>query len=123
GARGRAGGGGGRMGPGSPLDAGGGLLKPLLLPFRLGVGGRLGRGRQWVPWLSMRDWLSAVEFLLAHDEITGAVNLVGPGPVRNTEFARALGHVLGRPAIAPIPAFPLRIIVGEFANEAPVRQR
>ncbi len=112
-----------RMRTGFPLDAGGGMLKPLLLPFRLGVGGKLGNGRQWLPWLSMRDWLSAVEFLLANDEIAGPVNLVGPGPVRNSEFARVLGHVLRRPAIVPIPAFALRIAIGEFANEALVSQR
>jgi hypothetical protein len=106
------------MRTGLPLDAGGGLLKPLLLPFRLGIGGRIGGGRQWLPWMSMRDWLAAVSFLLDHDEIAGPVNVVGPAPVRNAEFTRTLGRVLHRPAIAPIPSFALRIVLGEFAVEA-----
>jgi uncharacterized protein len=112
-----------RLRTGMPLDARGGLLKPLLLPFRLGVGGKLGNGRQWMPWISMRDWLSAVEFLLDHDQIAGPVNLVGPNPVRNTEFARALGQVLHRPSLAPVPAFALRVILGQFADEALASQR
>ncbi len=112
-----------RLRTGFPLDASGGLLKPLLLPFRLGVGGRLGSGRQWLPWLSMRDWLSAVEFLLAHPEITGPVNLVGPEPVRNAEFSRALGRVLHRPSLTMVPRFALRVAIGEFANEALAGQR
>jgi uncharacterized protein (TIGR01777 family) len=112
-----------RMRIGLPLDAAGGLLKPLLLPFRLGVGGKLGSGRQWMPWVSMRDWLASVEFLIQHPEITGAVNLVGPHPVRNAEFARVLGHVLRRPALAPVPSFALRVILGGFADEALASQR
>jgi uncharacterized protein (TIGR01777 family) len=108
---------------GLPLDASGGLLKPLLIPFRLGVGGRLGNGRQWMPCLSIRDWLAAIEFLLAHPEITGPVNLVGPEPVRNTDFSRALGRALHRPALAPVPPFALRIVLGAFADEALASQR
>jgi uncharacterized protein (TIGR01777 family) len=111
------------MRTGMPLDAGGGLLKPLLLPFRLGVGGKLGSGRQWMPWVSMRDWLASVEFLIQHPEITGPVNLVGPHPVRNAEFARVLGHVLRRPALAPVPSFVLRVVLGGFAVEALASQR
>jgi uncharacterized protein (TIGR01777 family) len=112
-----------RLRIGLPLDGSGGLLKPLLLPFRLGVGGKLGNGRQWMPWISMRDWLRSVEFLLDHPEITGPVNLVGPAPVRNSEFARVLGHVLHRPSLAPVPTFALRIILGQFADEAVASQR
>jgi uncharacterized protein (TIGR01777 family) len=112
-----------KMRTGMPLDAGGGLLKPLLLPFRLGVGGKLGSGRQWMPWVSMRDWLASVEFLIQHPEITGPVNLVGPHPVRNAEFARVLGHVLRRPALAPVPSFVLRVVLGGFAEEALASQR
>ncbi len=112
-----------RLRTGFPLDAAGGLLKPLLLPFRLGVGGRLAGGRQWMPWLSMRDWLAAVEFLIARREIAGPVNLVGPAPVRNREFARVLAQVLHRPAIVAVPSVALRILVGEFATEALASQR
>ncbi len=108
---------------GFPLDAGGGLLKPLLLPFRLGVGGKLGTGRQWMPCLSMRDWLGAVEFLLDHDDITGPVNLVGPEPVRNVDFAGALGRVLHRPSLFPVPRLALKIVLGDFADEALASQR
>jgi uncharacterized protein (TIGR01777 family) len=111
------------MRTGMPLDAGGGLLKPMLLPFRIGIGGKLGSGRQWMPWVSMRDWLASVEFLIQHPEIAGPANLVGPHPVPNAEFTRVLGHVLRRPAIAPIPPFALRLVLGEFADEALASQR
>lgn len=104
------------------LDAGGGLLKPLLLAFRFGAGGRLGSGRQWMPWISMRDWLSAATFLVAH-EVAGPVDLVGPDPVRNTEFAKVLAAALHRPALVPTPTFALRAVLGEFANEAVASQR
>jgi uncharacterized protein (TIGR01777 family) len=103
---------------GLPLDAGGGLLKPMLLPFRLYVGGKLGDGRQWMPWISLADWLDAVRFLLDHAEVTGPVNVVGPAPARNVEFTAALAAVLHRPAIMPVPRVALRIVLGEFGDEA-----
>jgi hypothetical protein len=103
---------------GFPLHASGGLLKPLLLTFRLFVGGTIGNGRQWMPWMSLEDWLSAVTFLLVREDISGAVNLVGPAPVRYAEFSRAIGRTLHRPAILPIPRIALRVVLGEFANEA-----
>jgi uncharacterized protein (TIGR01777 family) len=112
-----------RLRIGMPLDASGGLLKPLLLPFRLGVGGRLGDGRQWMPWVSMRDWLSTMDFLLARPEIAGAVNLVGPHPVQNREFSAVLGRVLHRPAVTVVPSFALRVILGGLADEALTSQR
>jgi hypothetical protein len=76
-----------------------------------------------MPWLSMRDWLAAVEFLLGRSDITGAVNLVGPEPVRNSEFARVLGRVLHRPSLLPVPGFALQIAVGDFSQEALASQR
>jgi len=112
-----------RLRTGFPLDEGGGLLKPLLIAFRIGVGGKLANGRQWMPWISLVDWLSAVDFLLARDDIAGPVNLVGPDPARNADFTKALGKALHRPAIAPIPTLALRIVLGEFANEAVASQR
>jgi len=112
-----------RLRTGFPLDAGGGLLKPLLLPFRLGVGGRLGNGRQWMPVMSVHDWLSAVGFLLAREDIAGPVNMVGPSPVRNADFTKALGRALHRPAITVVPKLALRVLIGEFANEAVASQR
>lgn len=95
----------------------GGLLKPQLLPFKLGVAGKLGDGRQWVPWIALADWLAAVSFLVERDDIAGPVNVVSPHPVTNAEFTRALGRVLRRPTIMPIPAFGLRLALGGFSVE------
>jgi uncharacterized protein len=104
------------------LGPGGGLLGPMLPLFKLGLGGPLGNGRQWMPWISLADELGAIEFLLGAD-VTGAVNLTGPAPVRNKEFARTLGRVLRRPAVLPVPALALRLVIGEFGREAVVSQR
>ena len=107
-----------RLRTGLPLDRAGGLLKPQLLPFRLGVGGRLGNGRQWLPWISMRDWLDALTFLLDRADLAGPVNVVGPAPVTNAEFSRELGRQLHRPAVMWVPALALKIALGGFAHEA-----
>ncbi|WP_089157389.1 TIGR01777 family oxidoreductase [Micromonospora sp. NBS 11-29] len=107
-----------RLRTGLPLHRDGGLLKPQLLPFRLGVGGKLGSGRQWLPWISMPDWLDAVGFLLAREDVAGPVNVVGPAPVTNAEFTRELARQLHRPAIMPIPALALKVALGGFAQEA-----
>ncbi|RKN50898.1 TIGR01777 family oxidoreductase [Micromonospora endolithica] len=107
-----------RMRTGLPLHRDGGLLKPQLLPFRLGIAGRLGSGRQWLPWMSMTDWLHASTFLLARADIAGPVNLVGPSPVTNAEFTRELARQLHRPAVVPIPGLALRVVLGGFAQEA-----
>ncbi|MFD6567742.1 TIGR01777 family oxidoreductase [Micromonospora profundi] len=107
-----------RLRTGLPLHRDGGLLKPQLLPFRLGIAGRLGSGRQWLPWISMVDWLDATVFLLTHDEIAGPVNVVGPNPVTNAEFTRELARQLHRPAIIPIPALALKVVLGGFSHEA-----
>jgi uncharacterized protein (TIGR01777 family) len=104
------------------LGPGGGVLGPMLPLFKLGLGGPLGSGRQWMPWISLTDELSAIEFLLTAD-VTGAVNLTGPAPVRNKEFARTLGRVLRRPAVLPVPALLLRLVIGDFGREAVVGQR
>jgi hypothetical protein len=107
-----------RLRTGLPLHRDGGLLKPQLLPFKLGIAGRLGSGRQWLPWISLADWLSATALLLARDDIAGPVNVVGPAPVTNAEFTRDLAAALHRPAVIPIPGFALQIVLGEFAIEA-----
>ena len=112
-----------RLRSGLPLGRNGGFLKPFLLQFRLFAGGTMGSGRQFIPWISMADWVSAVRFLLRRIDISGPVNLSGPEPVRNAEFARVLGRVLRRPAIWPIPGFALRVAVGEMAGEALKSQR
>jgi uncharacterized protein (TIGR01777 family) len=105
------------------LDVRGGLLRPLALVFRLFAGGPLAGGRQWMSWISLADWLAAVDFLLEREDISGPVNVVGPEPVRNTEFTRALAQAVHRPAFLPVPAFALRIVLGEFAGESVASQR
>lgn len=107
-----------RMRIGLPLDRDGGMLKPQLLPMRLGISGPLGGGRQWWPWISMADWLRATRFLLDSDGVAGPVNLVGPAPVTNAEFTRELARQLRRPAIMPIPALALKVVLGGFSVEA-----
>lgn len=99
-----------------------GLLKPMLPLFRLGLGGRLGSGRQYMSWISLADWLGAVAFLLDR-EIAGPVNLTGPYPETNADFTRALAKTVGRPALLPVPSPALRIALGEFAHEALASQR
>jgi uncharacterized protein len=108
---------------GLPLDEDGGLLKPQMLPFRLGVGGKLGGGKQWVPWIALADWLRAADFLLDRGDIAGPVNVVGPAPVTNATFTQALGRVLHRPTIMPIPGAALHLVLGGLAGEALKSQR
>lgn len=105
------------------LDAAGGLLKPLLLPFKLGGGARIDSGRQWMSLIALPDWLAAAEFLLAHDEVAGPVNMTGPRPVTNTEFTKALGRAVHRPALLFVPGAALQIALGEFAGEIRRSQR
>lgn len=94
------------------LGNGGGALPRLLLPFRLGLGGPLGNGRQWTSWIALPDLLGIVEFALADDAVRGAVECAAPEPVQNRDFARALGKALHRPAVLPAPAFALRLLLG-----------
>jgi uncharacterized protein (TIGR01777 family) len=93
------------------LDAGGGFLGPMLPLFRLGVGGRLGSGRQWWSWIARVDEVGAILHLLGSD-LAGPVNLAAPNPVTNAGFARKLGEVLSRPALVPVPKFALEIRLG-----------
>ncbi len=93
----------------------GGALAQMLPPFRMGVGGRLGSGQQWMSWIHVRDWVGMVMHLLEQDVPGGAVNLVAPGPVRNGEFTATLGKVLRRPALLPVPEVVLRMLFGEMA--------
>ncbi len=105
-----------RTGP--VLSPQGGFLGPLLPLFRLGLGGPLGDGRQAVSWITLEDWLRAVEFLLTEAELSGPVNLTAPEPVPFGEFARTLGRVLRRPAVVRVPAFAVRLVFGrEMADE------
>jgi uncharacterized protein (TIGR01777 family) len=103
---------------GVPLEAGEGFLKPQMLPFKLGIGGPIAGGRQWVPWIALDDWLNAVVFLLGRADLAGPVNVVSPRPVTNAEFTKALGAALHRPAVLPIPAFGVKAVVGGVAELA-----
>lgn len=91
----------------------GDLIDKVELPFRLGVGGVIGDGSQWVPWISLTDEVRALEFLLTHD-ITGPVNLVAPECVTNRQLTRAIGEVLNRPTVIPTPTFAIRVLYGEM---------
>jgi uncharacterized protein (TIGR01777 family) len=93
----------------------GGLLRRMAPLFRLGLGGRLGSGRQYWPWISLRDEIDAIRFLLTAPD-SGPVNLTAPTPVTNAEFTAALGRVLHRPAVLPVPGAALWVVLGEFAQ-------
>jgi uncharacterized protein len=98
------------------LSERGGALPKIAAPFKLGVGGRLGNGQQWMPWVGFEDVLEVTRTVLTDDRYTGPVNVVSPNPVRNEEFTRALARVLHRPAIFPAAAFALRLMLGEMAG-------
>jgi uncharacterized protein (TIGR01777 family) len=99
------------------------LIDKVELPFRLGVGGKVGTGRQFVPWISLHDEVAALRFLIDRP-IEGAVNLTGPNPATNLELTKALGTVLRRPTLMPIPAFAIRLLYGEMGETlATVSQR
>jgi uncharacterized protein len=99
------------------LSAKGGALGAMLVPFKLGLGGRTGNGRQWMSWIDVQDMVGAIHHILKNDLIQGAVNMVAPKPVRNAEFARTLASVLSRPAIFPMPAFAVKLVFGEMGEE------
>lgn len=99
------------------LSADGGALAKMLPAFKLGGGGPMGSGRQWFPWVHLDDVVGAIEWALTTPSARGAYNLVAPEPVRQKDFAKALGRSVGRPAIVPAPAFALRLALGEFADE------
>ncbi len=101
----------------------GGALKTQLPLFKLGLGGPVGGGRQYVSWVTIDDAVAAIAFALSRDDISGPVNVTAPGAVTQAEYARTLGRVLRRPAVLPAPAFALRAILGEFANEVLQGQR
>ena len=102
---------------GVALAPDGGALKKMLLPFKLGVGGPLGNGRQWMSWIDRDDAVRFVEWALENQSARGVYNATAPEPVRNRDFTRVLGRALHRPAILPAPAFALRAAFGEMADE------
>jgi uncharacterized protein len=99
------------------LSPKGGALGAMLLPFKLGLGGRTGSGRQWMSWIDVQDMVGAIHHILKNDSLQGVVNMVAPGPMRNTDFARTLAGVLSRPAIFPLPAFAVKTVFGEMGEE------
>jgi len=98
------------------LSPRGGGLARMLPPFRMGLGGRLGSGRQWMSWISIHDVVGAIQHALGAESLGGPVNAVAPHPVTNAEFTRTLGRVVGRPTIFPMPAFAARLAFGEMAD-------
>jgi len=99
------------------LASEGGMLAQLLLPFRMGVGGVVGSGRQVLSWIALQDAAAALLHLVDQSQLSGPINVVAPAPATNTEFTRALGHVLGRPTILPLPSFAVRALFGEMGRE------
>jgi len=99
------------------LAPSGGILSRIRPLFSLGLGARLGNGRQYMSWISLEDEVRALLFAITHDEVSGPVNLTGPAPVTNAEFTAALGRTVNRPTPLIVPGFALRIALGEFAEE------
>jgi uncharacterized protein (TIGR01777 family) len=106
-----------RLRIGVVLSAAGGALPRMLLPYRLGLGGPVGRGQQFMSWIALDDLVGAIHFLLRDEEIRGPVNGVGPAPVRNAEMSRTLARLLRVPAFLPVPPFLLRLALGRMADE------
>jgi len=98
------------------LSPRGGALGRMLPPFRMGAGGRIGSGSQWMSWITLDDLVGVIQHALAADSLRGPVNTVAPNPVTNAQFTRTLGQVLHRPAIFPLPAFMVRLMFGEMGE-------
>ena len=105
------------------LSKNGGALPRMMLPFRFFIGGRLGSGRQWLPWIHIADEVGAIRFLLENEKARGAFNLGAPNPVTNADFSRWVGRQMGRPAVVPTPGFLLRVAFGEMAGMLLTGQR
>ena len=98
------------------LDGNGGALAKMRTPFRMGIGGRVGDGKQWMSWITLEDVVAGLKFMLLDTAARGPVNFVAPKPVTNAEFTRTLGRVLARPTFFPVPAFGVRLAFGEMAD-------
>jgi uncharacterized protein (TIGR01777 family) len=94
----------------------GGALPKMLTPFKLGAGGRLGSGKQWMSWVTLEDVVASLRFAVENNSASGAINFVAPQPVQNAEFTKVLAKLLHRPALFPAPAFALRLALGEMAD-------
>ena len=104
------------MRTGVVLSPKGGALGKMLTPFKMGVGGRIGDGQQWMSWIDVEDMVGAIHHVLKSDLLQGPVNMVAPKPVTNEEFTKTLASVLSRPAIFPLPAFVVRLAFGEMGE-------
>jgi len=102
---------------GMVLAKGGGALEKMLLPFRLGLGGRIGSGQQWMSWIHVDDLVRVLCKAVDDESMSGAVNAVSPEPVTNSDFTRALGRALRRPTLFPLPAFAARLVMGKMADD------
>ena len=98
------------------LSTKGGALAKMLLPFRLGLGGRLSYGGQWMPWIHIDDLVGAMRFIMEKEDLMGVVNGTSPNPATNADFTKALGGVLRRPTLFPVPEFGLKLLFGEMAQ-------
>jgi uncharacterized protein (TIGR01777 family) len=98
------------------LSKDGGALGTMLLPFKMGVGGVVGSGKQWMSWISLDDVVAIIDFAIENENLRGAVNAVSPNPVTNYEFTKALGDVLYRPTILPLPEFAVSMVFGEMGD-------
>jgi uncharacterized protein (TIGR01777 family) len=105
------------------LGPGGGALDRMLLPFRVGLGGRIAGGGQWMSWIHLDDLTAMIAFLLKESTLRGVFNAVSPHPVTNAEFTRALAHTLRRPSILPVPAFALKLLLGDMSQVILASQR
>jgi hypothetical protein len=104
------------MRTGVVLSPTGGALRKMLTPFKMGIGGKIGNGRQWMSWIDVQDMVGAIHHILKSDLLYGPVNLVAPKPVTNAEFTRTLASAVSRPAIFPLPAFVVRLAFGEMGE-------
>jgi len=98
------------------LDAHEGALAKMLTPFRMGVGGRIGNGKQWMSWIAIDDVVNGLKFVISDNAIRGPVNFVAPNPVTNAEFTKTLGRVLSKPTLFPVPEFGVRLAFGEMGE-------
>lgn len=105
-----------RLRIGIVLAAGGGALAQMLTPFKYGLGGTIGSGRQWMSWIALEDVVRIVDFALENAQLSGAVNVVAPNPATNREFTDALGSVVRRPTFLPLPAFAVNLAFGEMGD-------
>ncbi len=102
---------------GMVLSLSGGALKKMLFPFKMGLGGIIGNGKQFMSWVSINDLVEMIQYAMTNDSLNGPLNLVSPNPVSNYQFTKTLGHTLRRPTMFPMPAFMARLLFGEMAND------